>query len=61
MFWSQMFQTNFWQIMTPPIPGGFLFYAKFAVENKVHYLVLQPNECKQFPEKYSKIVGWLYY
>ena len=27
--------------MTPPIPGGFLFYTKFAVENKVHYLVFR--------------------
>ena len=25
--------------MTPPIPRGFLFYTKYAVENKVHYLV----------------------
>ena len=24
--------------MTPAIPGGFLFYTKYAVENKVHYL-----------------------
>ena len=27
--------------MTPPIPGGFLIYTKFAVENKVHYLVFR--------------------
>ena len=27
--------------MTPPISGGFLFYVKFAVENKVHYLVFR--------------------
>ena len=32
---------NFWQIMTPPIPGGFLINTKFAMENKVHYLVFR--------------------
>ena len=27
--------------MTPPIPRGFLFYTKFDVEIKVHYLVFR--------------------
>ena len=27
--------------MTPPISRGFLFYTKFNVENKVHYLVFR--------------------